>query len=176
MIGHSHGAKYPSRYDILRDKVAMFDYLVGDRVAIVGRSVLDFDEANESLIAQKSIETLITVGQRKVDTVQLIGAELGALETKVRMLVDGKPISVRVPAAGRQFVDAAMFTMAGAHALGLDLLDIAENISTLERGPRRGERLKVNVQNSKKTVEIIDDAQNSAPDSVRALLELSPAS
>lgn len=172
VIGHSHGAKYPSRYDILRDKVAMFDYLVGDRVAIVGRSVLDFDEANESLIAQKSIETLITVGQRKDDTVQLIGAELGALETKVRMLVDGKPISVRVPAAGRQFVDAAMFTMAGAHALGLDLLDIAENISTLERGPRRGERLKVNVQNSKKTVEIIDDAQNSAPDSVRALLEL----
>ncbi|MGP5019637.1 Mur ligase family protein [Vreelandella alkaliphila] len=172
VIGHSHGANYPSRYDILRDKVSMLDHLVGERIAILGRSVIDFDEANENLIAQKHIETLITVGQRKDDTVQLVGAELGALETKVRMLVDGKPISVRVPAAGRQFVDAAMFTMAGAHALGLDLLDIAENISTLERGPRRGERLKVKVQNSKKTVETIDDAQNSSPDSVRALLEL----
>lgn len=172
VIGHSHSANYPSRYDILRDKVAMFDYLVGDRIAIVARSVLDFDEANENLIAQKNIGTLITVGQRKDDTVQLVGAELGALETKVRMLVDGMPISVRVPAAGRQYVDAAMFTMAGAHALGLDLVDVAENISTFEQGARRGERFKVKVQNSTKTVEIIDDAQNSSPDSVRALLEL----
>lgn len=172
VIGHSHGANYPSRYDILRDKVSMLDYLVGDRIAILGRSVIEFDQANENLIATKPVDTFITVGESRADTVRFLGADLGAFDTVVQMEVDGKPFTLRVPVAGRQFVDAALFTMAGAMALGMDLNDVAENVSTHERGARRGERLKVAVKDSAKTVEVIDDAQNSAPDSVRTLLEL----
>jgi len=172
VIGHSHGANYPTRYDILRDKVSMLDYLVGERIAVLGRSVIEFDQANENLIASKPIDTLITVGHGKADTVRFLGADLGALDTRVRLEVDGKPFRLRVPVAGRQFVDAALFTMAGAMAFGLDLDDVAENIGAHERGARRGERISLAVKDSDKTVEVIDDAQNSAPDSVRALLEL----
>ena len=171
VIGHSHGENYPSRYDILRDKVSMLDYLTGDRIAILGRSVIDYDQAEENLIAQKNIGHMITVGSDSRETVQLLSADLGAMDTCVRMRVDGRKYEMRVPLAGRQYVDAALFTMATAHALQLDLADIAENVSTLELGRRRGERLRVQVKDSKKVVEVIDDAQNSSPESVRALLE-----
>ncbi|WP_299566992.1 Mur ligase family protein [uncultured Sulfitobacter sp.] len=171
VIGHSHGENYPSRYDILRDKVAMLDYLTGDKIAILGRSVIEYDAQNENLIAQKDIGHTITVGHGNKDTVQLISAELSGSETDVRMRVDAKEYRMRVPFSGRQYVDAALFSMAGAHAFGCDLDDLVETVPHLKMGRRRGERIKIRLKGSEDIVEVIDDAQNSAPESVRALLE-----
>ncbi|WP_282027061.1 enolase C-terminal domain-like protein [Limimaricola cinnabarinus] len=172
VIGHSHGANYPSRYDILRDKLAMLDDLTGPRIAVLGRSVVEYDAAEENLLAGKSVDHLITVGQEKGDTVRLRDAELTGQETRVSVELDGRDYRIVVPFAGRQYVDAALFTMAGAYAMDIDLKQVAEVISATETGHRRGERIRVAVKDREDVVEVIDDAQNAAPESVRALLEL----
>lgn len=171
-VGHSHGENYPSRYDILRDKMAMFDDLTGQQTAIVGRQVIDYDQSEENLLERKKIGRLITVGTTPQDTVRLTGAEISAVSTRVDMTLDGQDYSVTVPLAGRQHVDAALFSMAAAHALDLDPADAALNVTRLSSGARRGARYRLRPTDSKKTIEVIDDAQNSAPDSSRALPEL----
>jgi UDP-N-acetylmuramoyl-tripeptide--D-alanyl-D-alanine ligase len=168
-VGLSHLANYGRADDIHREKVSLFDYLEGERIGIVHRSVLDADSARENLIQSKGLSQLVTVGKGSNSDIYLIEATFNGTATEGVMSVVGKPYRFRLSRPGRHFVDSAMFAVAVASVLRLDIDPLIAALATATPSPRRFERYRIATKDG--AVELIDDSYNAAPDSVSALLD-----
>jgi UDP-N-acetylmuramoyl-tripeptide--D-alanyl-D-alanine ligase len=167
-VGISHLVHYNDRKELFREKVSLFDHLEGDRIGIVHRSVLDADR-NEGLIRAKGLSRLVTVGTEPDNDIYCSELNFDGVATTGNMSVFGKTHRFRLPLAGH-FVDSAMFGMAVAAVLDLDMESALAALSTMVPSPRRCERHRIATEGG--AMELIDDSFNAAPDSVSALLRI----
>jgi len=171
-VGYSHSEYFSGIQDILKEKLSLFDSLTDKRVAILNRSVYDLDKDNLNLIETKNIDRLITVGNKTDDTVRLIDLEQQPTKISARVSIDKEIYSYSINYPAPAFAWNALFSMAAGYALDLDLEVIADSINTFSGLDRRLERLRVDASGSGKIIELIHDAYNASPDSVRALLSI----
>lgn len=85
------------------------------------------------------------------------------------MSVLGRRHRFRLNLPARHFANTAMFAMAVAGALGLDIERLIPRLATAPISPRRFQRYRVALPGG--SIELIDDAYNAAPASVGALLD-----
>lgn len=170
-IGHSHIGNYSSRYDIFRDKFDIFSDMSGPKVALIGRDALDLDSAHDNL-AKSLTSRIITVGRTGMDDIQLVDVRLEPGKSHARYRVQDRVMEVTIAQPGIQFVVAAQFALGVGLAKGCDLDVIAESFASYRPASnQRGARWKINVGGRGGIVEVIDDSQNSAPESIRSLLD-----
>jgi UDP-N-acetylmuramoyl-tripeptide--D-alanyl-D-alanine ligase len=168
-IGISHLGRYRNRQELFREKVSLFDHLEGDRIGIVHRNVLDEDDANERLIRSKRLSRLLTVGRGSDNDVHIADLAFDGIGTTGIISVLGNPYRFALPLPSH-FVDNAMFALAAAGALDLDLAPLVAALATSSPTPRRCTRQRIVVEGG--AIELIDDSFNAAPDSVSALLRI----
>ena len=169
-VGYSHSEYFSGIQDILKEKLSLFDSLTDKRVAILNRSVYDLDRENLNLIKTKNIDRLITVGNKTDDAIRLIDLKQQPTKISARVSIDKEIYSYSIKYPTPAFAWNALFSMAAGYALDLDLEIIADSINTFSGLDRRLERLRVDASGSGKIIELIHDAYNASPDSVRALL------
>jgi UDP-N-acetylmuramoyl-tripeptide--D-alanyl-D-alanine ligase len=170
-IGHSHIGNYPSRYDIFRDKFDIFSDMSGPKVALIGREALDLDSAHDNL-AKSLTSRIITIGRTGKDDVQLVDVRLEPGKSHATYRVQDRVMEVTIARPGIQFAVAAQFALGVGLAEGCDLDVIANSLASYRPASnQRGARWKVNVGGRGGIVEVMDDSQNSAPESIRSLLE-----
>jgi UDP-N-acetylmuramoyl-tripeptide--D-alanyl-D-alanine ligase len=168
-VGVTHLQNFKSAADLFREKLSLFDHLEGERIGIVHRSVLDADDAHERLLASKQLSRLLTVGGDKDDDVRLEDAEFDGAASSGTMSILGVRHRFRLPLPAPHFVDNAMFAMAVAAALELDVETLIEALATTAPTDRRFQRYHVAIEGG--AIELIDDAYNAAPASVAAMLD-----
>jgi UDP-N-acetylmuramoyl-tripeptide--D-alanyl-D-alanine ligase len=168
-VGISHAQSFSSVGGILREKVSLFDHLEGEGAAIVHRSVLAADDAGERLIRAKNLACLIVVGDSPDDDVHLCDTTFDGTATEGTMSVLGRRYKFRLILPARHFAENAMFAMAVAAALGLDVERLIPTLATAPTTSRRFQRYRVTIPGG--SIELIDDAYNAAPASVAAMLD-----
>jgi UDP-N-acetylmuramoyl-tripeptide--D-alanyl-D-alanine ligase len=85
------------------------------------------------------------------------------------MSVLGRRYKFRLNLPARHFAENAMFAMAVAAALGLDVERLIPTLATAPTTSRRFQRYRVTVAGG--SIELVDDAYNAAPASVAAMLD-----
>ena len=170
-IGNAHGAILGDRSGILADKIKLLQTISAQGVAIVARDIVTLDNENARFFEHFSCK-IITVGQEADADVRIADYSISPLSTVVTIEIEGGTYVIENLPPGRQFAFAAAFSLATAHTLGLDLGLAARALGSFKKPKnQRGSRWKVNVGGGRALVEVIDDSQNSAPQSVQALLE-----
>ncbi|HEX8104730.1 MAG TPA: Mur ligase family protein [Solirubrobacteraceae bacterium] len=168
----AHGGRFAGPRELLREKLGLLDHLSGQAVAIMGRQVVEADQAGENLLAGKPVGRLITVGSDPGDTVRLDEVRLTSTHTVATVSVEGVAHEVKLP-VGRPFAQNAAFTLAIGLAVGVHLEAVVAGLTTFTPPAKRIERFRVAVGGpGSRVAEVIDDSYNASPTSVRALLEV----
>ena len=169
-IGHSHLGNFPDRAAILRDKFHLIEALQGDGIAIFGEDVIALDRQHDNLIAGRDLSWM-SVGRASWCDVQLLEAETSLDDVRAVVRVGGRRHAVYLPVPGQAHAVAACHVLACVHALGLDVAQAVDCLAGYAApGNQRGARWRVNVGNRGAIVEVIDDSQNAAPESVAELM------
>lgn len=170
-IGHSHLGNFADRHAILEDKIALLDALGGERIALVGEDVIALDRAGRNQLAARDVR-LVPVGTSEGCAARLLDVTPGWDATHATIRAGGRDHRVVLPVPGRAHAVAALFVLATVAEMGLDVAFAAEVMAGYEPpGTQRGARWRVNVANRGRIVEVIDDSQNAAPESVRELAD-----
>ena len=167
--GVSHLQNFGTASDVRREKLSLFDHLNGEGTAIVHRSVLAADDAGDRLIRAKNLARLIVVGDSPDDDVYLCDTTFDGAATEGSMSILGRRYRFRLNLPARHFAENAMFAMAVAAALGLDVEGLIPALATAPTTIRRFQRYRVTIPGG--SIELIDDAYNAAPASVAAMLD-----
>ncbi|MFC3616479.1 UDP-N-acetylmuramoyl-tripeptide--D-alanyl-D-alanine ligase [Lutimaribacter marinistellae] len=166
-VGHSHRANFPSKEAILREKAEVLWAARGDYPVLVGPSVAALALQTGTRLGRE----VFVVGEDADAFARLESCSITARRTKAEIAVDGQQIIVDVPQPGVGYAHAAAFVLAIARLLGMPLHDVAEAMRGFQHPHvQRGARWRLNPGGRGEFVEYIDDAQNSTPDSMRALL------
>jgi UDP-N-acetylmuramoyl-tripeptide--D-alanyl-D-alanine ligase len=169
-VGVSHQRNFRNPRAMLREMLSLFKHLTGERIAVVGRCVLDMDEEAAKLLAGCEIGRVVSVGTSRADTVRLCSVEALATRTECVIEIAGVQHPMVIGHPGAHFATNAAFAIAVVHALGMDVEAALLSLRSLPAPSRRAERFRVPVEG--KVIELIDDAYNASPDSVHALLDL----
>jgi len=168
-VGLSHLENYGSGEDILREKISLFDHLEGERIGFLHSSVVEADNARESLISRKNLSRVITVGSRPGNDIHVTDLNFDGISTEGTMSIFGRLHRFRLPLPGRHFVDSAMFAAGVGSVSGVDVESVLAALATATPASRRCERFKVVLPAG--AIELIDDSFNASPASVAALLD-----
>ena len=168
-VGLSHLMRFHDPYEILREKVSLFDYLTSEGTAIVHESILQVDDARERLIRTKPLSRLVTIGFDKNADVHLVELTSNQATLQGVMSVFGAQHRFQLSIPAKHFAENAMFAAATAHVLDLKVADAIAAFATFIPSGSRMERWRV--QFSTGVIELIDDSFNAAPKSVLALLD-----
>lgn len=171
-IGYSHAAHHgdDGRDAILVGKTEIFKGMKKGGIAVLPSGDKKFDAMIG--IAQNSpgVARIISCGQRDEDTVRLVRYDLHPTYSEVVINVEGKEYCYIISQPGRHFVMNSLLVAGGLLAVGADL-HVLGGLSAYAPTERRVERFRVTLAGDR-TIELIDDAYNAAPDSVRALLDI----
>jgi UDP-N-acetylmuramoyl-tripeptide--D-alanyl-D-alanine ligase len=167
-VGSSHLQNYRHADDILREKIALFDHLEGERVGIVHKSVLDADDARDRLLRSKSLARLVAVSEGPDSDIFPLEAEFDGAVTVGMMSVLGKPHRFSLSLPARHFLETAMLAVGTATVLGLDVEALMPSLATAV--PAKGRFMRYRITTVDGAIELLDDCYNAAPESVAALL------
>ena len=171
-VGYSHYEYYSGIEDILTEKLSLLNDLTGERIAIMSRSVYDMDKESFNLVREKNIKLLVTVGSSSKDTVRLMETELHTTKVSVKVKIDNKNYSYDIKYPAPHFACNALFALAVAYVLELDIQTIASSLSSFQGLDRRVERFRVDAGGLGNIIELIHDAYNASQDSTRALIKI----
>jgi len=168
-VGLSHLENYGSAHEIAQEKLSLFDHLEGERIGFLGSGILEGDGALRSLVREKGVYRLITVGFRRDDDIHVSDVESDGVSSAGTMSIFGRPVRFRLPLPGRHFLSSAMFAAGVGCMSGLDADAAVGALATAMPTERRSERFKI--LRADGAIELIDDSYNAAPASVEALLD-----
>lgn len=167
---YNHMIKYKDVNELRKEKLALLDYLTGEKIAIVSRKLFNEDLENENLLSKKELGRILTVGEDNNDDIQLISYKLSAINSSANIKVNHQIYYLNLPLPGKHFIETAMFSIAVAYALNLDIQTAINQCNNFIPPARRSQRFKI--QTESKILELIDDSINASPTSVNALLDL----
>jgi UDP-N-acetylmuramoyl-tripeptide--D-alanyl-D-alanine ligase len=165
----AHLDMYQNKEGLFREKASLFDHLVGPRIGIIHENVRDADRDAGSVIAGKQLDRLITVGSTPDNDIYCENTHFDGIKNSGVMRVFATPYPFELNLAGAHFIDSAMFAVATAVALDLDISTMIATIAKPEITGRRLERYRIKLKNG--DIEFIDDSYNASPVSVRALVK-----
>jgi len=165
----SHLDKYQNKEALFREKVSLFDHLVGPRIGIIHENVRDVDRKAGGVIAGKQLGRLITVGDTPDSDIYCENTHFDGIKSTGVMRVCATRYPFELDLAGAHFIDSAMFAAATAVALDQDVSQMIASIAKPEITGRRLERYRIALPDGE--IELIDDSYNASPVSVRALIK-----
>src|SRR5690606_22843888 len=85
---YNHMIKYKDVNELRKEKLALLDYLTGEKIAIVSRKLFNEDLENENLLSKKELGRILTVGEDNNDDIQLISYKLSAINSSANIKVN----------------------------------------------------------------------------------------
>jgi len=134
-----------------------------------GVAILPADSAFFPRLAERARDAgarVLSFGEGARADVQLTDYVGGPDRGTARLLMDGLPLSVHLPAPGQHLAINACAALAAVHALGGDVVAAAEALSAFDAGAGRGQRVRIALPGGPAL--LLDDSYNAAPASVRA--------
>jgi UDP-N-acetylmuramoyl-tripeptide--D-alanyl-D-alanine ligase len=168
-IGHSHGMYQSAGSSILESKMKLFDNLEPGGTAVVPSSSAAYEKMIDMLKRNPRVGRVVSCGEREDDDVRLKQCEQYPTYSALAVEVYGGEIGYVVGQPGPQFVFNSLLAVGTLAATGVPL-DTIQSLSNFVPTHRRVERFRVVKDGA--PFELIDDAYNAAPDSVRGLLHL----
>jgi len=171
-IGLSHGAHHGDggTESILIGKTGMFFELAPGGIAVLPSGDPSYDGLVARAHESGRVTRIISCGERAEDDVRLLDMKLHPTFSEVSVLVAGQRVDYFIGQPGAHFVMNSLLVAGVLLAVGGNpqaLLGLSNYVPT----GRRIERFRA-VLKEGRVIELIDDAYNAAPDSVRALLDL----
>lgn len=171
-IGVSHGEHHGKKgiEAVLVGKTEMFSNTVKGGTAVLPSGDKMFAAMVQRAKDSERIKRVISCGTEPDDTVRLVASTLHPTYSEVSIEVEGKLHDYLIAQPGEHFVMNSLLVAGGLLALGANL-DALGGLSAYTPTERRVERFRVDLPKGG-VIELVDDAYNAAPDSVRALLKL----
>lgn len=170
-VGVSHAEGFSCPGDLMTEKLSLLDTVVDGGVAIVGERVYRADRAGDGLIESKSnIARVVRVGRDDSCDVRLLEERITPTSSVGVVSFFGREVEFMVPASGSHFIENAAYSLAAAAVLGEDLDRLVPVLRGYQPFSRRGVRWSIKTRDGV-GLELIEDNYNSAPQSVRALLD-----
>lgn len=169
-IGLSHGAYHgaDSADAILRGKTEIFSKLMQRGIAVIPSGDASYDRLVKRAQDSGRVQRIISCGKRETDDVRLLNHRLHPTWSEVSILTDGVQVDYRIAQPGAHFVLNSLLVAGVLRAVGADPAAMGGLADFVPTG-RRVERFRGTLADGG-VIELIDDAYNAAPDSVRALL------
>jgi UDP-N-acetylmuramoyl-tripeptide--D-alanyl-D-alanine ligase len=164
----AHLDSYQDKEALFREKVSLLDHLVGPKIGIIHESVRDADRDAGGIIASKQLGRLITVGSTPDNDIYCENTHFDGIKSTGVMRVFATPYPFELDLPGAHFIDGAMFAVATAVALELDVSTMVASFAKPKITGSRLERYRIKLKDG--DVEFIDDSFNASPVSVRALV------
>jgi len=157
-VGVAHAGNFASLEDVAAAKRELIESLPAD-----GTAVLNADDERVSAFREAHRGETITFGFSEGADVRATALERTESGTRFQLAGTGW---VETKLEGRHGVRNVLAALAVARVFGIEPALCAEQISSLQPGPMRGERFV------RDGITIIDDCYNSNPEAVRAMLDL----
>jgi UDP-N-acetylmuramoyl-tripeptide--D-alanyl-D-alanine ligase len=144
---------------VLKEKAALAQAIPADGAVIIpsGDALLMGDRGNWSC-------RVVTFGTQDADDVRILEAREG-VQASGRIAVGGAQLDVRLPVPGVFNLRNAAAALAAVHALGFDVRDGVDALSTFQAEKMRMETRSI------RGVTFVVDAYNANPDSMKAALD-----
>lgn len=170
-IGVSHGSHHSQdpREAILQAKTKIFSECCPGSSAVIPSWDPSFTELYDIASQSKPIDRIISCGERPGDTVRMINLDLCATYSEVTIQVNSQSFTYRVAMPGEHIARNSVVAAGAVLAVNGDL-SIMRSLSMYAPTKRRLERIRLRTSTGE--IEMIDDAYNAAPDSVRGLLSV----
>ena len=170
-IGLSHSERqYQGDDSIVNEKTEIFFELTSNGIAVLPSGDKKYISMLERARESEQVKRIISCGEAETDDIRLIAMKLFPTYSEVTVNVAGALVHYVIGQPGAHFVRNSLLVAGVLHATGADLKTLGQLIN-FSSTKRRVERLRVELS-GKIVIELIDDAYNSAPDSVKALLEV----
>lgn len=167
-VGVSHMEMHGTQEKLLEKKLSLLDGLKSSGIAIVGAEVIDLDAETINALKEKNYGKLVSVGPG--GDVEVKSLSIAPASITADISVHGTQHTVTLPHPVEYLASTASFVLAAVDALGLPLDPAINALRSYNQPGRRIERHRLSGDGV--TGEIIDDAYNSAPESVRALMKV----
>ena len=162
-VAPAHIGRMGSLGAIAREKASLFEAL-----GVNGVAVLPEGGVHGAAMAERAPGRVVRFGgngEVRAVAVEVVAVEAGAEGVRLRAVVGGVEVSVRLGAPGGHIAHDALAALAACHALGLDPVRAAEGLGGFRPLPGRGERRRL-----RSGVVLLDESYNASSASVRAAL------
>jgi UDP-N-acetylmuramoyl-tripeptide--D-alanyl-D-alanine ligase len=150
-------------------KGEIFEAMNKDGVAVLNRDNSYFRHL-EKMARARGIVRVVSFGRTAEADVRLIDCTLEATHSKVTADVLGQKLDYTVSVPGTHWVLNSLAAIAAAQALGADPAASAAAMAKLEPIKGRGTRQRIAIPGG--SFDLIDDAYNANPSSMRAAIEV----
>lgn len=163
VVGQAHLGEFGGIEAVAAAKAELVDGLVPDGVAI-----LNADDPRVAAMAERAPGEVVTFGNAPRATVQARDVQVDrAGRASFLLVVGGREAKVRLRLVGEHHVHNALAAAAAGLAVGLDLDQVADGLSSADAlSPHR-----MHVVDRPDGITVIDDSYNANPDSMRAALK-----
>ncbi|MFT7222259.1 MAG: UDP-N-acetylmuramoyl-tripeptide--D-alanyl-D-alanine ligase, partial [Candidatus Azotimanducaceae bacterium] len=150
----AHIGNFPSMKALRQEKLSIATGITGHGIFVLPESLrseldqYDFLKTNDT----------VTFGDKNADVSARIQETVAGMDMEVD--VAGTIVNCQVPFSGRERAESVMALFGVCHALGLSLIEVAENLRELPLPNGRGNRIVVD------DITIIDDSYNANPASM----------
>jgi len=131
-----------------------------------GTAILNADNAQFARLKKSVPKNIIACGSSSNADVRLMDYQSNACGCSIKANVFGKEVSYVLGAIGKHWAMTSLFTLAVAHALGLDAKKSAEALAGFNEPEGRGKSIRIRVADGEAL--LIDDSYNASPASMRA--------
>jgi UDP-N-acetylmuramoyl-tripeptide--D-alanyl-D-alanine ligase len=160
-VSYQHGQFFSSIDAIVDAKAEIFSGLP----PLVG--ILPHDSPHYSALRNQernNVTGWITFGRHSASNVRLISTVCQGDKTQVTIEINKEQLSYHWPLDGAHTLDNSLAIVAGAWAIGADMHQVMNDLSTITPSKGRGSRLNL------RGISIIDESYNAAPASMHAVL------
>jgi len=164
-IAPAHTEFFDSIEAVADAKAEIFEGMSASGVAILNA---DDPMLGRLTLAAKvaGVGSILSFGEGGDADVRLVSVSLDEMGSTVNAEIFGRPLSYRLGAPGRHWVQNSLAVLATVEALGADVEIAASVMSTVRPLPGRGERRQL-----VGGFELIDESYNASPAAVRAAFE-----
>lgn len=168
-VAAAHLEAFENIEGIAREKAAIMEGLEPNGIAILNADIDTADVLRH--VAEERGENALWFGETATDFA-LSEVVLTGNTTVVQAKVNSAPLLFKVHTAGQHFAMNGLGALASAQALGADLALAAQAISSWTPFTGRGARevIALDPADERMTLELIDDAYNANPTSLKAAL------
>lgn len=164
-----HKAFFDSVEAICDAKAEIFDGIETEGVAVLNRDNRFFGRLAAAAEAA-GVSRIVSFGADADADVRLTEATIEADGSRLKVMVGGETLRLRVGVPGRHWVVNSLGVLAAVWAAGGDVKNAAASLAVVELPKGRGLRHRVAVEGG--TFEVIDESYNASPVSMRAALEV----
>lgn len=161
-IGTAHIGLLGSKQNILKAKLEILEGLKSD-----GLIILNNDDELLNSVSNEIKHQVFTYGIENKSDLNAYNIKLSEEDSTFNLKINQKEYEIYVPMAGKHFVYNALCAIAVGLNLNIDMEKIMNGIKKF-----RPSKLRMDIQEIKENIKIINDTYNASYDSVKSVLEV----